>query len=245
MQKIALCLTGHFRNFEIAWPYLKKHVIDPYQPDVFGFAWGDTFGNFMHAKDKDHPSYTLGYDPASQDIPRDYAESVAKRLHPKVLEVFDPTSINPLLDELIAKHKDVEPDWEWHRPRSKYQMLYGRAHCNNLRLEYEKLRGASYDKIIFTRWDIIHEDPLPQWCLWDTRLILPRRYAYNGPSDIWAVGTSSQVNAYADMLSSYDAVKQTPNFVSNPHLWLRDALAYSNVEWILCNIPVMIANRPF
>lgn len=246
MQQIALCLTGHFRNFEIAWPYLKRHVIDPYQPDVFGFAWGDTFGDFMHARDKSHASFRLGYDPSSAQIDPSYAETVVKRLVPKSMEIHDPREIDLLLEGLVDRHRDVEPDWEWHRPKSKYQMMYGRARCNQLRQEYEAAMGISYEKIIFTRWDIVHENALPTWTTWDTRLLLPMRYAYGGgPSDIWAVGTGTQIDCFANLLDNIDTLKQTPGFKSDPHHWLRDNLAHTNTEWLLCDIPVMIANRPF
>ena len=71
MANIALCISGHFRNFEITWPSLKQYVIDIYKPDIFAHAWNDTFGNFMHKKDTSHISHTLGYDPNSGIVSHD------------------------------------------------------------------------------------------------------------------------------------------------------------------------------
>jgi len=245
MQRVALCISGHFRDFEVAWPSLKRHVIDVYKPDVFAHAWSDSFGSFLHKKDRNHPSFRLGYDPNSQAVPKHYIDMVARRLNPKALVTQDPDSIAQAVDDLLEANKQYEPDWEWHRSRPKYQMMHGRTQCIKLKQRYEQGHGFRYDRVIFTRWDIVHEEPLPAWAMSDHRVLIPARYSYVGPADIWAVGSSQQMDSYGSMLDQYDEVKKTPGFCSDPHLWLRDHLDHNKVEYMICGIPVMIANRVF
>lgn len=245
MPRIALCISGHFRDFEVAWPSLKKHVIDVYDPDVFAHAWNDSFGHFMHAKDKHHPSFDLGYDPSSKQVPSNYANSVAARLQPKAFKLQDPTTIKQLVDQLAEANKPFESSWEWHRPRPKYQMIYGKTQAIKLKRQYEQLHGFKYDRVIYTRWDIVHEAALPSWAVADYRLLIPSRYSYVGPADIWASGSSEQLDIYGDMLDQLPDVRQTPDFCTDPHLWLNSHLIYNRVDFVLCDVPVMIANRIF
>lgn len=245
MPRIALCISGHFRDFEVAWPSLKKHVIDVYEPDVFAHAWSDTFGHFMHTRDRHHPSFDLGYDPNSNPVSSSYANSVATRLQPKAFKMQDPASIKLLVDRLLSDNKQVEPDWEWHRPRPKYQMIYGRTQSIKLKQQYERSHDFRYDRVIFTRWDIVHESSLPVWAMYDQRLLIPTRYSYVGPADVWASGSSDQLDTYGSMLDQLPDVRQTPGFSADPHLWLNSHLVHNNIDFVLCDIPVMIANRVF
>ena len=61
--KVALCLTGHFRTFDYVFPYLKKNILDVYNPDVFGFVWSDSLGYYLHPHDTYDPRFKYGYDP--------------------------------------------------------------------------------------------------------------------------------------------------------------------------------------
>ena len=37
---VALCLSGELRRVKLFYPAIKKHILDPYQPDVFISTWG-------------------------------------------------------------------------------------------------------------------------------------------------------------------------------------------------------------
>lgn len=39
--KTALCISGQMRTYERAYPFIKKHLLDPLSPDVFIHTWTD------------------------------------------------------------------------------------------------------------------------------------------------------------------------------------------------------------
>jgi hypothetical protein len=43
--KIAVCLSGMMRNFELTYPYFKKYIIDEYDPDIFFSGYPNKNGN--------------------------------------------------------------------------------------------------------------------------------------------------------------------------------------------------------
>lgn len=246
MQRVALCISGHFREFEIAWPYLKRNLIDVCQPDVFAFAWSDSFGRHLHKHDKTHASHTLGYDPLSPPVPDHYIDSVCRRLNPRRFAVRDSLDFYPLFDQLIEDNRDVEPTgWDWHRPRAKFQMLYARQEVCRLKQAHEQSCGFVYDRVIYTRWDIVHEEQIPSWAFYDPRVLMPYRYAYLGPSDIWAAGNSRDMDIWCSLLEHLPEIKTREGFTTHQHLWIKDQLNHFGIDYLLTGIPVQIANRPF
>lgn len=246
MARIALCLSGHLREFETAWPYLKTNVIDVIEPDVFGFTWTDSFGYYMHKVSKEHQSFTLGYDPASGEVPNHYIDSVCQRLFPKILKTRDSKNVSSFLDHLVKSNEDIEPkDWGWHRPRAKYQMLLGRQESIQLKAAYELKHKFVYDRVIYTRWDIVHENPISDDVLTGNAVKIPTRYNYSGLSDIWASGTSADMDIFCSMLARLPALRHKENFTTHQHHWLRDHCEHFGIEYQETDIPVSIANRPF
>ena len=49
--KVALVIHGHFRNFNKLWDSWKSFLIDPVDPDIFAYAWGDSMGNYIPPQD--------------------------------------------------------------------------------------------------------------------------------------------------------------------------------------------------
>jgi hypothetical protein len=243
--RTALCITGHFREFDHVWPSLRKHIIERFNPDIFALSWSDSFGLYQHKLDQRDPSFALGYDPKSPQVPPGYIEDVQRRMNPIVLRVVDPIKLTALLDYLIKKYAKVESLYDFHRPRSKYQMMWARSQCMALKREYEAKQGFTYDRVIYTRWDILHENTIPDAAFTDERLVIPRTYTYNGPGDIWLSGSSWQLDAFGNMLDDIDTVMKTAGFHTNPHEWLRDQLAYYQIETVMMPIPVSIFNRPY
>lgn len=37
--RVALCISGELRNFEVSWKSIKKNVVDPLNADVYIFSW--------------------------------------------------------------------------------------------------------------------------------------------------------------------------------------------------------------
>ena len=239
--KVALCLTGHFRTFDYVFPYLKKNILDVYNPDVFGFVWSDSLGYYLHPHDTNDPRFKYGYDPNSPAISQSYLTNVINKLNPKVLQLVNQNAMTPYFDELTEKYKDYHSKWEYARPRSGLQTVYTKSACIKLKQEYEKLQGFQYDLVIITRWDILHSEPILNIPL--DKIILPNIYNYNGVCDIWAAGNNDMINRYSLMLENIDQLKKLPNFTTAVHHWLQDHLNYCNIPHIEMSIPISICRR--
>jgi hypothetical protein len=241
--RVALCITGHFRAFDAAWPWLKRNVIDQHNPDIFAHAWTESFGIHQHIFDKNHPSFRLGYDPSSSPLPKFYVDNVAKRLNPKVFMTENQNDINPMIDGLIQKYAAYNHPWEWYRPKLPFCQAYSRGKVMAQKSDYEQKNRFIYDKVIFTRWDIVHERYIPDTAFNSENLILPNRYAYNGLCDMWAIGSSHQLDTYAAMLDDIEQVKDSPDFNTGIHIWVKCHLDYHKVPYQQVDIPIALCNR--
>lgn len=245
-ERVALCLVGHLRDWDAVWPSLKENVIDVLQPDIFGFTWSDSLGYFMHVFDRSHPSFQVGFDPASPTVPQDLIDRIHDRLKPKMFQIMNSEDIKEYLDELAVKYKDCEPDWIFHRARPKFQMMFNRMSCIKLKRQYEKENNIVYDRVIFTRWDVHHAEPIDTYIkkYVNNKIIIPNKYTYGGLCDIWCMGPSHYIDIYANLLPALDIVKNIKGFHTNPHQWLKWHLEYYNVPYMIDNLNIGIWNRP-
>lgn len=244
--RTALCLIGHLRDWDAVWPSLKENVIDPLQPDIFGFTWSDSLGFHMHVHDRSHPSFSIGYDPNSPAIPPDLIDRIHDRLKPKVLQIMDPAEVKDFLDETTIRHRDCEPDWIFHRARPKFQMAYTKMAGIKLKRQYEKENNLIYDRVIFTRWDWHHAEPLTKYIDMypNDKVLIPNKYTYGGDCDMWAMGPSHLMDMYANILPTLDMVKTIPGFHTNPHHWMRWHFQYYDIPYIVADLNMGIWNRP-
>ena len=241
--RVALCITGHFRAFDSAWPFLKRYVVDKYNTDIFAHAWTESLGIHQHVFDKNHPSFRIGYDPNSSPLPRSYVDNVAKKLNAKILLTESQTEITPKIEELLQKYAAWNHPWEWYRPKPPFCQAWSRSKCMASKRTYEETHGFKYDKVIFTRWDIIHERYIPQSYFESSDLIIPGLYSYNGLCDLWAMGTSDQLDKYASMIDDIDNVKDWPEFNTGIHIWVKCQLEYHKVSYKVADIPIALCNR--
>ncbi len=236
--RTALILTGHVRTFEKVWPNLKKHVIDPWRPDIFGFIWSDTFGFHNHVLDTEHPAFKLGYDPNSPSLPAAYIDHVRDLIRPTRLELKNPKDISTDLDDLTKKHADVRSPYIYHWERPKYQSYWSRTAGWNLKRRHEKEHGFIYDRVIFSRWDLDQLGPLSLDQYPRDVLILPSAYTYGALCDFWAMGPSHMIDVFCNALTTIDLVKLTPGFHTNPHEWTKFHLDYYKIPYIIIDIPI-------
>jgi len=90
--KIAICISGHLRTFELTHQSLRRNVLDKYDCDVFISTWNN-IGNTTY-----HELYPKGFDESDERIKID-----------RVKEVYKPTSIlvEDSLDDAVQKIKTI------------------------------------------------------------------------------------------------------------------------------------------
>lgn len=136
--KIAVQMFGHLRTFEKCAPYLKKHLLDHYDCDVF-----------MHTWDKvDHNTQTWhNYKVSGQDFS-------PEELQEKVLATY------PIVD---IKMESQKPEDLGIFQSLKFKigifgvksMLYSMNESNKLRQKYEQKNSIAYDFVLNIRPDIL------------------------------------------------------------------------------------------
>lgn len=241
--RVALCITGHFRNFDASWPWLKKHIIDIYNPDIFAHAWTESLGIHQLVFDKSHPSTTIGYNPASPAVPKFYVDSVVKVINPKILITENQNDVIHIFNDLINQYSQYNQPWYWFRPITPFCLAYSRSKILQQKQNYEQKNRFIYDKVIFTRWDLVLEDYIPLDAINNENLIIPQRYTYGGICDMFAIGSSHQLDLYSSMIENLEKVKDMPNFNLGIHTWVKCHLECLNVPYQELNIPIALCNR--
>lgn len=139
--KIAVQLSGHLRTYQVCAPYLKKHLLDLYDCDLFIHTWSQT----------EHTSQSW-YDDGVRAAPT----SVDDRTRKSINEIYSPKKIKIETQNFISEpgHFGTSDKIRISYQGLKY-MLYGQNQVNRLRLEYEHETGVKYDYVVMTRPDIM------------------------------------------------------------------------------------------
>jgi hypothetical protein len=127
--KVALVLTGYMRNWDFNFPYIKKEIIDSYNPDIFISSY--TYSKFYWHSD-----------PESVDIK-------------KIIETYKPKNYIFREQETCPKFNFKENGRERIGREYSIQQLQG-WHTNYLSLEL--FDPKNYDIIIKLRTDIALKD---------------------------------------------------------------------------------------
>lgn len=139
--KIAVQIYGHLRTYTQCAPYLKKHVLDRYDADVFIHTWDET----------EHTTKSW-YDDSVRDNPLAVNDEVLAQVeslyHPRKLKVEPQGFLSET--EFFGTHPKIQISLLG----MKY-MLYSQHQANLLRQEYEQETGVQYDYVLVVRPDIM------------------------------------------------------------------------------------------
>lgn len=134
--KIAVQIYGHLRTYKKCAPYLKRHLLDIYDCDVFMHTWD----RLEHTTKSWYADEIRG-DPLAVD---DATVGDIRALYaPKKLEI----QTQNFIDEGGCFGKISLSGIKY--------MLYSQHCANNLRLAYEKETGQRYDYVLVVRPDIM------------------------------------------------------------------------------------------
>lgn len=133
--KIAVQLFGHLRTFEHCVPYLKKHLLDLYDCDVFIHTWDKL----------DHGSKTW------HNIESKYSTlEVSQDIIKKVNDYYNPKQLKIESQNFLKEEGDIGP---LTLLGYKY-MFYSKHQVNCLRQDFQKKNNIQYDYVLVTRHDV-------------------------------------------------------------------------------------------
>lgn len=172
--KIALCLSGHLRNFEKTYSTLYFHFLNKYDVDIFIHTW-DKLG-FSCAFKTDN---TLN--DTSTKI-----EEVKQLYKPKSIIVEPSDFIEELKSQgdQYAPHLKNEPKHVGHMA-SMFYKIYA---CNELKNKYQIETNTKYDWVVRCRPDLFFQNTIE----------IPSK---NKPHTVWVPRALSNVDWYNDQFA--------------------------------------------
>jgi len=231
MQRLAIQITGHSRNFEQNLDMWKLHIYDSlpdWKIDVYIHMW-DVEGIKV-------PGPISTRDPNIPDIPPEfhgiYLDTPLSDFN-KIYKTYSPVSmvVEPYTNELhnvfckitapwfIARdlecvREEVYNDsrlWAWHKSHrltAQVSQYYKWYMCNQLRKQHELITGIKYDKVIRTRFDVTFLSNIGN-AFADDSLSFPPGGSWfptEELSDYSVVGTPDHINVLCDLYRNLDVV---------------------------------------
>jgi hypothetical protein len=154
--KVAVCLSGHFRNYKETYQSFKDNIIMPLSHfgdmDIFIHTWDELNTNSCNAVKLDPLYKNMGI----------FDENEIKDLYkPKrmIIETFDKIKHIFLLKNFTARLPPYERTWDGEMLFST-PMFYKIQKCNELKKQYEEEDNFIYDVVIRYRPDILMDKPI-------------------------------------------------------------------------------------
>jgi hypothetical protein len=142
--KIAICISGHLRTFELTYPSLKQHILDKYDCDVFISTWKNLGNQFAY-----HCAYKNGIDKTDPII----SEEDIRKLYKPVAIHMDDADTEPVTNRLKQEYNEKRTQNKAHLAQIMC-MLYKIWDCNRLKKDHEQQTGKTYDAVIRVRFDV-------------------------------------------------------------------------------------------
>jgi len=194
--KIAICISGQPRHYEIGYVSFTKAILNRYHPDVFIHTWFD--------KKRVWESYDRS-DPANR---RELTENI---IYPNI-----PRGIKKLYKPKAFIH---EPQKQFNLDDSKFNLaphsitpfrLYSQKYsikkANDLKMEYENKNNFKYDWVIRSRFDLDYDLINLDLNQYNKKYIYSNGVEYkvkidtnHGMDDCFAVGSSENIDIYSNL----------------------------------------------
>lgn len=203
--RLAICLSGQPRNFNVIFDSLSQHYFPKCECDVFIHTWND------------------------EKYVSQFSDKVVENtddLHGKYIKLFKPKKI--MIENQITFDDKGITDRIWGcKLNSVMSMFYSLQLANKLKQKYERENNFTYDLVMRTRTDltvsrpIIPEEILPNHIgvfNWTQDNV----YNQLGYSDVFALGPSNLMDVYSNAFDSILHYLYTDNDWGLPDSRLRN-----------------------
>lgn len=208
--RVAVLLSGQFRNSYKEYETIKKNLIDRYNADVFIY-------------------YTYK-DNIEVDI-----SNLINLYNPVNIEFEEyPDKINDLVQSVSHIEKAPESNTS-----SIFYMWYGIMKANELKQKYENHNSFNYDLVVRCRFDTEIINPVVLKDLPNSIFIPIGSDWRGGYNDLFAYGKSNSMNYYTSLFNNLPMWIQESNFI-HPERLLKYHLDKMNFELMRTNIPLKL-----
>jgi hypothetical protein len=226
--KVALCISGLTRLIDYSYPYLKKFIIDPLQPDIFYHGYSDDKKGFT----KEH--IVDLYKPKDHLI-REWTTDIQE----EIWEAYGTRELGTT--ELATK------------PINILSMHYNIYKCNELKKQYENDHNFIYDIVIRGRSDIYHCRPITDEELLTAQLPMTvvtatawdfRGITGYGVSDHFGFGSSHAMDLYSNLFNRLAEYNLEHKFLFHPESVMGYNLHNENVNRVGVHVPHYFLSLP-
>lgn len=135
--KVAIQLFGHLRSYEQVIPYLKSHITEHYDCDIFIHTWSE----------EEHSDPSWHKDPSSVQFAKNTNES-------KLRELYEPAELE-IEDNSIIEYTGYFNASNNISLRGMKAMSHSQSKVNRLRKEYAQRNNIDYDLVVVLRPDVM------------------------------------------------------------------------------------------
>lgn len=216
--KVALILSGQFRNAKECYHTIKDNILDVYSPDVFISSWLNS-SNII-------PSGWFGSTPSDDcDI-----SDIINMYNPISIEMetFDNDKYSPFKNLSNRLDSLLEPGTET-KTINVVSMHYKRYKANLLKSKYEELNNFKYDVVICSRFDLefLEKINLEK----NDNINIPIGFDWaNGISDLFAYGKSEIMDQYFNIFNMFDFYMLEKRVHYSPEYILKFHIDYNNLN---------------
>lgn len=229
--RVALCLFGHFRSFDRCYDNLLKHILEPYQPDVFAQAWVDSMGYWQPRHVLPDPFNHPGFRLDSPAVDPAYVRRVQELLKPVDIQLDHYYLHDDRFQHMADQLKEFK-NWEaTNAPKSTLSMNWTRAVSISMKQIHEMRIAQRYDRVIVTRWDIDHVKPV-NIAEFDPSVITFMKGGGDHPGDTWACSTSDLMDQWGAQFGGIPELVANKTMDLGPHEWQTAWFNHRNIPWI-------------
>jgi hypothetical protein len=212
--KVALILSGQFRDAKKSFDSIQKFILTPYQPDVFISSWLNP--------ETIVPSGWFGETPNDDCT----VDEIIRMYKPKsiTMESFDPSPRSFFGKQARFLDSNLEPGTET-KTLNVFSMWYKKHSANQLKIQWERQNDFIYDVVIMSRFDLVFlEDPGIE-IVTPGKIRIPTGFDWcEGVADLFAYGDSETMDTYFKLfrkMSYYrveESVSPTPELINKHHI---------------------------
>ena len=206
--RVALLLSGQFRDAKFCFPSIKEHLLDIFNTDVFISTWTNS--------DSIIPSSWFGETPGD-DSNID-----------QILEMYSPISFraedyNNLSGGFLSREStllDSRLDQNFQtKTLNIFSMWYKKQSANKLREEWERKNNFRYDIVIGSRFDLIFLESPNIQKLDENIIKIPDGFDWcGGVGDLFVYGDSLTMSKYYDLFEKMHCYRLVENVSPTPEI---------------------------
>jgi hypothetical protein len=229
LMKVALCLYGPYRQFNLITDAFRQHLFGHLSVDVFLCVY-DAAAMGLYPAEPLHPRHTHQQNETSLQRNK---FAILPYIGTKAIETFDleTTTFTSAVSKL--RHKiGIAVD--------KYPLVFwANLWAQERVVDLKNNLGQKYDYVIVSRADILYQNSLPSWCFQTDKLTLHRKFGCSKPCDFWYMGNENITTVAAQRLDNF------PSDSKHPHQLFTEHLQKHNIAWSFADLPLNVVQRRY